>query len=146
MTPDDLWHHAVRYPEDLHPVHERIVNWARWSRDRPSACRVFSAERRYRPELLREDEEADRRQAPYPIDVRDALRVYRAITRPQFPREFALTLAAEFIFRLPPDRFCAYLRRHGLRARQRDLRDQVVRSMYSLRNALDRIESTCAGW
>lgn len=146
MTPDDLWHHAVRYPEDLHPVHERIVNWARWSRDRIPIRRAQSAEGRYRPEGLQEAEEQDRRRAPDPVDVRDALRVYRAITRPQFPREFALTLAAEFIFRLPPDRFCAYLRRHGLRARQRDLRDQVVRSMYSLRNALDRIESTCAGW
>jgi len=40
-------------PEELAGTHARLVNWARWSRDRPAVVRCYSLEGRYRPELLR---------------------------------------------------------------------------------------------
>ena len=95
-------------------IHDRLVNWARWSRSGRSAATTRSIEGRYRPELLREGEEADRRAVATPIDIRDALLVQRALCPTRgFPVRLRLVLSAEFILRLDVPRMQGYLRRHG---------------------------------
>lgn len=128
-------------PAELESTHDRLINWARWSRDRPATHRAFSIEGRFRPEILRGDEEEQRRHATVPVDIRDALLVYRALVPPAFPREFAFTLAAEYIYRFEPRMMTGYLRRHGVRVRDRELRAQVSRAMYAARASIKRHES-----
>lgn len=95
-------------------THDRLVNWARWSRSGRSAAAARSIEGRYRPELLREGEEQDRRTATVPIDIRDALAVQRALCPTRgFPVKLRLVLSAEYILRLDIQRMQGYLRRHG---------------------------------
>ncbi len=122
-------------------LRNRLVNWARWSRDRPVTHRAFSVEGRFRPEILRGDEEEERRHASHPVDIRDALLVYRAIVPPAFPREFAFALAGEFIFRFEPRIFIGYLRRHGIRVRDRDLHQHVADAVFAAKAAIKRAEN-----
>lgn len=122
-------------------THDRLVNWARWARDRPSAMRCYSLEGRYRPEILRGDEETERRLATVPVDVRDALAVWRAINPANgFPARAAFALAAEYVFRMPPDMFSGYMRRHGFRVRHRALAELVNEARYMARNAIARMD------
>lgn len=126
---------------DIETTHLRLINWARWSRDRPAIVRCFSLEGRYRPELLRGDEEEERRHASIPVDVRDALRVYRAInTAHGFPAQQAFTLAAEYVFRFEPQMFAGYMRRHGFPIRQRELPAIVQGARIAARNAIERAD------
>lgn len=128
-------------PEELTDTHARLKNWARWARDRPAVVRCFSLEGRYRPELLRGDEEQERRQASISVDVRDALLVYRAVNVAHgFPARAAFTLAAEYVFRMPPEMFSGYMRRHGFPVRYRALLELVNDARYSARNAIHRAE------
>ena len=128
-------------PEDLADTHARLQNWARWARDRPAVVRCFSLEGRYRPELLRGDEEQERRQASVPVDVRDALLVYRAVNVAHgFPVRAAFTLAAEYVFKMPQEMFSGYMRRHGFPVRYRALHELVNDARYSARNAIRRAE------
>jgi hypothetical protein len=128
-------------PEELAGTHARLVNWARWSRDRPAVVRCYSLEGRYRPELLRGDEEQERRHATMPVDVRDALRVYRAVNVTHgFPARMAFALAAEYVFRLPPEMFSGYMRRHGFPVRHRALAELVNEARYMARNAILRAD------
>lgn len=95
-------------------THDRLVNWARWSRSGRSAAITRSIEGKYRPELLREGELEDRRAVSIPIDVRDALLVQRALCPTRgFPVKLRLVLSAEYIYRLDVQRMQGYLRRHG---------------------------------
>lgn len=122
---------------DLEATHLRLINWARWSRDRPAVVRCFSLEGRYRPELLRGDEEEERRHASISVDVRDALRVYRAInTAHGFPAREAFTLAAEYVFRFEPQMFGGYMRRHGFPIRHRELPTLVQAAKLMAHNAM----------
>ena len=99
---------------DHNSTHLRLVNWARWSRSGKSSARTKSIEGRYRPELLREGEEEERRSASMPIDVRDALLVQRAICPTRgFPVKLRLVLSAEYIYRMNVPTMQGYLRRHG---------------------------------
>lgn len=128
-------------PDELASTHERLVNWARWSRDRPAVVRCYSLEGRYRPELLRGDEEQERRHATVPVDVRDALRVYRAVNVAHgFPARMAFALAAEYVFRMPPEMFAGYMRRHGFPVRHRALAELVNDARYMARNAIARMD------
>ena len=128
-------------PDELSGTHERLVNWARWSRDRPAVVRCYSLEGRYRPELLRGDEEQERRHATVPVDVRDALRVYRAVNVAHgFPARMAFALAAEYVFRMPPEMFAGYMRRHGFPVRHRALAELVNDARYVARNAIARMD------
>lgn len=128
-------------PDELASTHERLVNWARWSRDRPAVVRCYSLEWRYRPELLRGDEEQERRHATVPVDVRDALRVYRAVNVAHgFPARMAFALAAEYVFRMPPEMFAGYMRRHGFPVRHRALAELVNDARYMARNAIARMD------
>jgi hypothetical protein len=93
---------------------DRLINWARWSRSGKSSARTKSMEGRYRPELLRECEEAERRSVSVPVDLRDALAVQRALCPTRgFPVKLRLLLSAEFIYRLDMPRLQGYMRRHG---------------------------------
>lgn len=122
-------------------THDRLVNWARWARDRPSAMRCYSLEGRYRPEILRGDEEAERRLATVPVDVRDALAVWRAINPANgFPARAAFALAAEYVFRMPPDMFSGYMRRHGFPVRYRAIDALVNEARHMARNAIKRAD------
>lgn len=128
-------------PDELASTHERLVNWARWSRDRPAVVRCYSLEGRYRPELLRGDEEQERRHATVPVDVRDALRVYRAVNVAHgFPARMAFALAAEYVFRMPPEMFAGYMRRRGFPVRHRALAELVNDARYMARNAIARMD------
>ena len=125
-------------PAEFGATHDRLVNWARWSRDRPATHRAFSAEGRYRPETLRGDVEDERRRPAPPVDVRDALLVYRALMPPAFPREFAFVLAGEYIFRFEPRMFGGYLRRHAVHVRDRHLTKMVAAAVAAAHGALQR--------
>ena len=93
---------------------DRLINWARWSRAGKSSGRTKSMEGRYRPELLRECEEAERRSASMPIDIRDALAVQRALCPTRgFPVKLRLLLSAEYIYRMDVPKTQGYMRRHG---------------------------------
>lgn len=99
---------------DEQSTHDRLVNWARWSRSglhRLGTC--YSAEGRYRPEVLRGDAEAERRTPLDPIDQRDALAVMRALSPAKgFPVRWYLALSARYIWRLDGFEFVGYMRRH----------------------------------
>ncbi|MEN9807217.1 MAG: hypothetical protein RL756_1737 [Pseudomonadota bacterium] len=137
MTDDRL---MLARTERIESTRDRLVNWARWSRtsrNRLHTC--CSIEGRYRPERLTEQEEADRRTADDPIDVRDALAVFRAVNPANgFPVRFTLALSAEFIFRLRPDQFRAYMRRHGEHVREREYDELVRIAIHAAANALQR--------
>jgi hypothetical protein len=95
-------------------THDRLVNWARWSRSGRAPAVTRSIEGKYRPELLREGELEDRRSVSVPINVRDALLVQRALCPTRgFPVKLRLVLSAEYILRLDVPRMQGYLRRHG---------------------------------
>ena len=103
--------------------------------------RCYSLEGRYRPEILRGDEETERRLATVPVDVRDALAVWRAINPANgFPARAAFALAAEYVFRMPPDMFSGYMRRHGFPVRHRALAELVNDARYMARNAIARMD------
>lgn len=139
MTDDRL---MLARAERLESTRDRLVNWARWSRSSPHRLHTCcSIEGRYRPERLTEADEVERRTALDPIDVRDALAVFRAINPANgFPVRFTLTLSAEFIFRLSPGQFRAYMRRHGEPVRDREFDELVRVSIHAAANALQRRE------
>lgn len=129
---------------DLPSTHDRLVNWARWSRSGRAAGVTRSIEGRYRPELLREGEERDRRSASVPIDVRDALLVQRALCPTRgFPTKFRLVLSAEYILRLDIPRMQGYLRRHGYGGTNaRDIDALTRAAVASAANAIRRMALT----
>jgi hypothetical protein len=137
MTDDRL---MLDREERIESTRDRLINWARWSRT--SANRLHtccSIEGRYRPERLTEQEEFDRRTADDPIDVRDALAVFRAVNPANgFPVRFSLALSAEFIFRMRPDAFRGYMRRHGEPVREREYDELVRIAIHAAANALKR--------
>lgn len=127
--------------KDDKTTHDRLVNWARWSRSGKSSERTKSIEGRYRPELLREGEEEERRSASMPIDVRDALLVQRALCPTRgFPVKLRLVLSAEYILRLDVPRMQGYLRRHGHGATARDLDGLLRDAMASAANRVRRMD------
>lgn len=122
----------------------RIINFARWARTPRGAALAtcYSAEWRYRPELLRGDEIADRSEPkPEPVDVRDALLVWRAINPVQgFPSRWYMAISARFIFRLQGYPFAGYMRRHGVPVtRNEDEHDRLVyQALCAARNVIER--------
>lgn len=132
-------------PGDL--TTDRLVNWARWARDRGGrSAHCYSAEGRYRPEKLRGDTEEERRTPLAPIDVRDAMHVYRAImVQNGFPKRMYLVLTAEFVLRLEVRQFQGYLRRHGHGGvSSRDLEQLVVDAVHAAGNAIRRADDRAA--
>jgi len=124
---------------DHNSTHPRLVNWARWSRSGKAAARTKSIEGRYRPELLREGEEEDRRSASVPIDVRDALLVQRALCPTRgFPVKLRLLLSAEYIYRMDVPHLQGYMRRHGHAVNARDLNDLLSSAILSAGNSIKR--------
>jgi hypothetical protein len=125
---------------DHNSTHLRLVNWARWSRSGKAAARTKSIEGRYRPELLREGEEEDRRSASVPIDVRDALLVQRALCPTRgFPVKLRLLLSAEYIYRMDVPKLQGYMRRHGHGGiNARDLNDLLSSAILSAANSIKR--------
>ena len=121
---------------------DRLINWARWSRSGKAAARTKSMEGRYRPELLRECEEAERRSVSVPIDIRDALAVQRALCPTRgFPVKVRLLLSAEFIYRLDMPRLQGYMRRHGHGGiNARDIDGLVTDAVTAAANAIRRSE------
>ena len=119
---------------------DRLINWARWSRSGKSSARTKSMEGRYRPELLRECEEAERRSASVPIDVRDALLVQRALCPTRgFPVKLRLLLSAEHIYRMDVPKMQGYMRRHGYAGiNARDIDRLMADAMTSAQNAIRR--------
>lgn len=98
-------------------IYDRLENWARWSRNRRASAKTcYSAEGRYRPELLRGDAEVDRRTPIPSVDSRDALLVFRAIGPAHgFPKRWFIALSAVFIERLPVGyQLAGYMRKHGI--------------------------------
>lgn len=138
----DYLHHRHVIPEELAETHIRLTNWGRWAWDRPSVHRAWSAEGRYRPEGLRDDEADDRRRPVYPVDQRDALIVMRAINPVRgFPARSAFALAAEYIYRLEPFAFATYMRRHRVPIRHRDLLAEINNARWAAHSALRRVEA-----
>jgi hypothetical protein len=123
-------------------IHNRLVNWARWSRSGKSSARTQSMEGRYRPEMLRDGEEAERRSASVPIDVRDALAVQRALCPTRgFPVKMRLLLSAEYIYRMDVPKLQGYMRRHGHGGiNARDIDGLVTDALTSASNAIRRSE------
>jgi hypothetical protein len=106
----------------IEATRDRLENWGRWSRDPAGRWRIGSAERLYRPETLRGDAEADRRTPMVPIDVNDAKHVWSALMPTAgFPRDSALVLHGRHVHRQSGDALRAWLHRHGLSVRGRDL-------------------------
>ena len=124
----------------------RINNFAAWARtprgEKLASC--YSAEGRYVPELLRGDERADRSMPkPDPVDVRDALTVWRAINPVEgFPKRFYLAISARFIFRLKGWQFVGYMRRHDLPVGRSDEEHDglVYQSITAAKNAIHRAD------
>jgi hypothetical protein len=123
-------------------IHPRLVNWARWSRSGKSSARTKSMEGRYRPEMLREGEEEERRSASVPIDVRDALLVQRALCPTRgFPVKLRLLLSAEYIYRFDMPKLQGYMRRHGHGGiNARDIDGLMIGAMTSAASAIRRAE------
>ena len=123
---------------------DRLINWARWSRSGKSAARTKSMEGRYRPELLRECEEAERRSVSVPVDLRDALAVQRALCPTRgFPVKLRLLLSAEYIYRLDVQQIQGYMRRHGHGGiNARDVDGLVSNAVTAAANAIRRSEGS----
>ena len=121
-------------------IHNRLVNWARWSRSGKSSARTQSMEGRYRPEMLRDGEEEDRRSVSVPLDVRDALLVQRALCPTRgFPVKLRLLLSAEHIYRMDVPKMQGYMRRHGYAGiNARDIDRLMADAMTSAQNAIRR--------
>jgi hypothetical protein len=118
---------------------DRLINWARWSRAGKSSARTKSMEGRYRPEMLREGEEEERRSASVPIDVRDALLVQRALCPTRgFPVKLRLLLSAEYIYRMDVPHLQGYMRRHGHAVNARDINDLLSSAMAAAASAVRR--------
>jgi hypothetical protein len=128
---------------DHNSTHLRLVNWARWSRSGKAAARTKSIEGRYRPELLREGEEEERRSASMPIDVRDALLVQRALCPTRgFPVKLRLLLSAEYIYRMDVPNLQGYMRRHGHGGiNSRDINALLSTAILSAGNSIKRIST-----
>lgn len=128
--------------ERLNETCNALVNFARWARSgRGGAATCYSAEGRYRPELLRGDTLDDRRNPLPPIDVRDALLVFRAIGPAHgFPAKWYLAISAEFIWRLEGWQFVGYMRRHGypISRRHEDIERLVGEAVAAAGNAIDK--------
>jgi hypothetical protein len=127
---------------DDNAIHSRLVNWARWSRSGKSAARAKSMEGRYRPEMLRDGEEEDRRSVSVPVDLRDASAVQRALCPTRgLPVKLRLLLSAEFIYRLDMPRLQGYMRRHGHGGiNARDVDGLVIDAVTAAANAIRRSE------
>jgi hypothetical protein len=121
---------------------DRIINFARWARTpRGAVATCYSAEGRYRPERLREGEEAERRTAPHPVDVRDALAVWRAINPTRgFPVRWYLAISARFILGLHGWQFAGYMRRHRVPVSRSDAEHDrlIAQALAAARVALER--------
>ena len=124
---------------------DRITNFARWARTPrgEALARCFSIEGRYQPEQLRGDAERDRRTPLDPVDVRDALLVWRAISPANgFPVRWYVALSGRFVLRLGRQDFTGYMRRHhvpvGWTAQEHD--GLVVQALHAARNAIERAD------
>jgi len=122
---------------DLQWTRQRLQNWGRWSRTSRAVGRCFSAEWRYTPERLIGDEESDRRRAKDMIDVLDALAVWRAIMPHQgMPMSLAMVLHGHYAKRLRDQSLRAWLRRHGMTVRGRDLANLIYEAELAAHNRL----------
>ena len=97
-------------------------------------------EGRYRPEMLRDGEEEERRSMSVPLDVRDALLVQRALCPTRgFPVKMRLLLSAEYIYRMDVPKLQGYMRRHGHGGiNARDIDSLIVGAVTSAQNAIRR--------
>lgn len=123
----------------------RVQNWAAWARTPRGAALAtcYSAEGRYRPEMLRGDELEDRSEPKRIVDVRDALLVWRAINPTQgFPVRWYMALSARFIFRLQGYEFAGYMKRHKVPVtRSEEEHDRLVyQALSAARNVIERAE------
>jgi len=127
---------------DLRWTQDRLRNWGRWSKSQRILGHCRSIEHRYRPERLHEGEEEQRRRGWTPVDVLDALTVWRAIM-PQhgMPMSLAMALHGRYAFRLEGDPLRAWLHRHGMSVRGRDLDALVHQAEIAADNRLARLDS-----
>jgi hypothetical protein len=131
---------------DLRYTRDRLSNWGAWSRDRKHYASCFSAEGRYRPERLAAGTEDERRTARRTIDVQDALAVWRAIMPARgMPMGSAMVLHGVYSHGLAGAGLRAWLHRHGMAVRGRDLEALVHSSELMAHNRLSRLDARCQG-
>jgi len=131
---------------NLSYTRDRLSNWGAWSRDRRHFATAYSAEGRYRPERLIGDTEADRRRARRQVDVLDALTVWRAILPARgMPIACAMVLHGVYAHNLRDRSLRAWLARHGMGVRGRDLDAAVHQAEVAAHNRLARLDSARQG-
>ena len=124
---------------------DRITNFARWARTPrgEALARCYSIEGRYQPEQLRGDAERDRRTPDNPVDVRDALLVWRAISPANgFPARWYVAISGRFVLRLGRQDFAGYMRRHKVPVGwSEDEHDGLVyQALCAARNSIERAD------
>ena len=126
---------------DIEWTRERLRNWGAWSRTARTVHVAYSAEGRYRPERLHQDEEADRRRARGEVDVNDALHVWRAIM-PQhgMPLGMAFVLHGVYTHKHRGESLRGFLHKRGMTIRGRDLDATVHQAEFTAHNRIARLD------
>lgn len=103
-----------RYPDVAIDLHERIINWAHWVRDRTYRGHCRSIEYRYEPERIADNDERRAEQISTPTDIRDAILIERTLAAPAFPLRSREIIKWHYVKRARPEACCRVL---GIRFR-----------------------------
>ncbi len=120
-------------PDDLVEIHDRLVNWGRWSRDTEPSAHCASLEHRYQPEgVTDEDDETGRRKPRIVVDMRDALVVFEEVG--QLDLGARLLLHYWYVHKAQPGFIRRRLKLHG---------DRLVAALNSARELMARRCEVC---
>lgn len=110
---------------------DRLQNWGAWAKDRIVRRTCFSLEGRYRPEKDDSDRIAEIR-----VDMRDALKVAKALSRMPVARKASHALTAWFIDGYREQAFSSHMRAHQYPTSRREIAGVMRDSILVARNRI----------
>lgn len=112
---------------------DRLHNWGAWAKDRIARRTCFSLEGRYRPEK----DDADRI-AEIRVDMRDALKVAKALSRIPVAVKASHALTAWFVDGYREQAFSSHMRAHQYPTSRREIAGVMHDAVLVARNRLRR--------
>jgi hypothetical protein len=88
-------------------VHDVLSNWGRVVKDRYQIKTCYSAEGRYRPERVKDDDEREATARDEP-DIHAAWFAEHVINSLTFPKEARKLLAGQYVFQLTKSQICRF--------------------------------------
>lgn len=114
------------------PMHERLVNWAAWVRDRKGRGHCGSIEYRYIPERLADAEIRRQEQTREVIDRIDALLIEKCVCATTFPQKHRKVLVEYYVYRSMHQVIA-----RKVKIRYRDVEEEIKNACNIVRNRVE---------